>query len=217
MVTPEWIEHLSSPLRQRVFSLLTQLRKLSEARAGSLMSIGTGKPESSPPGGVTEGRRPDPDVWLLDWYLWRLGKAPNGAAREPAVLATTIEAEIRLGKRTHRVPADLSAGSLDRAAVDANERDRRIALEYEGLSPSEVALIELHRAGWCPEENVRRVRLNEGRDPETGMPLPEDRKLKGEARRTRACEMAALGLSQRQIAARLGVARPTVRRWLNRP
>lgn len=216
------IEGFPPSLRARVLTLIARLVKVSEARAGSLERNHSGKSEDAPPPGTLQdprSRRPDPDVWLLDWYLWKLERAQEleGAAREMLAIAATIEAEIRLSKRTHRAPADFTAGTLNSgAAVNSEDRDTRILTEYEGLSPFEVSVIELHRAGWCPPSNVERLRRRDDRDPRSGHALPTDARLKGEERIERAQELREKGLSLRAIAKRLNVAHPTVKRWLEK-
>lgn len=215
------IEALPIPLRQRILHLIAQLVKVSEARAGSLERNHSGKSEDAPPPGTLQdpsSRRPDPEVWLLDWYIWKLERAHElrPPAREMLATAATIEGEIRLSKRTHRAPADFRAGSMDTAAVvNPDERDNRIITEYEGLSPFEVSVIELHRAGWCPPGNVEKLRRRDGRDPRTGHALDVDARLRGEERKERARELKENGLSLRQIATRLNVSHPTVKRWLD--
>jgi hypothetical protein len=205
-----WLSEVSPQLQQRVRSLIAQLTRLSEARAGVLGVREQGF-EDTPPAGTGQNHD-DPDDWLLDWYLRRLER-PTGDL-ERYVLALTIECEIRLAKRTHRAPADLRAGSLY-AAADTDGRDRRIAEQYSGLSPLEVAVIESQRSGACGEENVRKVRLKAGRDPENGSQLHPDALLKGEARQQRARELAEAGWGIRQIARHLRVAHPSVARWLS--
>ena len=210
MQTP--LDRLPPDLLARVRALLAALSKLSEARAGRLG--GTRLPNhdyAPPPGTELAERQPDPDEWLQEWYVWKL----NAPTEDPEryVLAITVECEIRLSKRTHRAPADLRAGSLLNAG-DTEGRNRRIAQEYEGLTPLEVSIIEFHRAGACSEENVRRTRLDAGRDPDTGMRLHPDALLKGEAQRKRARELIQEGHSQREIARRLRISHPTVGRWV---
>jgi hypothetical protein len=105
----------------------------------------------------------------LPWYVWRLEQA---ADNETAILAATVEAEIRYAKIVKRAPADLTAGAVTgKIVLITEERDKRIAQEYRGLSPIEVSVIETHRAGRCDVANVRKVRLAANLDPETGTPV----------------------------------------------
>lgn len=221
------LEGVSLSLLQRVHDLRVQLLGLSEARAGVMVSAHSGRPDSTAPPGSLENpnsRHPDPDVWLYDWFIDKIGRvAEHGLeVRERIILSVVTEGEIRLSKRTHRPPSDLTAGHLN-AGSNTEERDHRIATEYVGLSPFEVAIIELFRAGACSEENIRRVRVQGcsqcqgicgGRDPETGHPLPSDARLQGAERRSRARELHAEGMGCREIARRLRVTHPTVSRWI---
>jgi hypothetical protein len=204
------LTEISPALQVRVKRLIAQLTRLSEARSGVLGVRAEGFEGTPPPG--TGQNHDDPDDWLLEWYLRRLDTPAQDTERY--VLALTTECEIRLAKRTHRAPADLRAGSLY-AAADTDGRDRRIAEQYLGLSPLEVAVIESQRSGACGEENVRKVRLKAGRDPENGSQLHPDALLKGEDRKRRARELAGEGWGVRQIARHLRVAHPSVARWLD--
>jgi hypothetical protein len=125
-------------LEQRIAELQTQLRKLSEAPAAKLNKGGKrGIPDSTPPPGSQPDRKgnPDPDDSLLHYFLWKLDRASTATARK----AVVAEVEIRLTRRLKRPQdAEVVAGSTSSiiAVHDRiEERDRRIAEEYEGLEP----------------------------------------------------------------------------------
>jgi hypothetical protein len=102
-----------------------------------------------------------------------------------------------------------TAGAINTAApVDSEERDRRIAEDYRGLDPSEVAAIETEAYGWCPTANVRKVRIQRKRDPKTGDPREGAQNEREYAR-----ELKANGVSIRSIALRLGKPKSTVQDW----
>jgi hypothetical protein len=199
-------------LEQRIAELQTQLRKLSEAPAAKLNKGGKrGIPDSTPPPGSQPDRKgnPDPDDSLLHYFLWKLDRASTATARK----AVVAEVEIRLTRRLKRPQdAEVVAGSTSSiiAVHDRiEERDRRIAEEYEGLEPAEVAAIESEIGSYCPEANVRKVRFQHKRDPETGMETGEEPRDRAYAR-----ELRDAGLSINSIALRMGKAKSTVQSWL---
>ena len=213
---------MNPALLARRNKLLAQLSILSEARAQRFDPAKSSptKPGHMPPPGVSmtrdfgATRPPDPDDNLRDWFLWQMARDRT----EPELQATLLEAEIRLEKRLRRPPADLTAGTMNKSAsVDTAARDTRIAKDYVGLSPLDVSTIESLRAGRCSPANVRRVRLQADRDPETGERLPEERKLRSEGeRRKRVFEMREKGFGLRDIALKFGVSHTTVANWIER-
>lgn len=203
-------------LQERVQCLLAKLAKLSEAQATAAFDARSGHTaaDSKEPPGVKPWRpkRPDPDENLMDWYVWRLQEAGDS---EPLILAATIEAEIRLSKRTHKPPDTMRAGSaLMEATESSATRDKRIAEGYEGLTPEEVSIIETHRAGYVRPANIRRVRRNFKRNPETGIANPDAVAPEQIHDAAREMKQAAPHLSIRQIAMRLDTSKSTVARAL---
>jgi hypothetical protein len=173
---------------------------------------------SRPPRGVAENRplsreqmAPHPDHHpLFDWVVWRVGRARS--LRE--IRALVLEAEIRYQKAVCRGEPRPHALAANPETTD--ERNRRIAEDYEGLSPDEVAAVETERSGWCSAENVRRERAKRRRHPDTGAVLPEEASLRGKERTVRAAELVAAGVSVSEVARRFGVAPSTVSGWLGR-
>lgn len=203
-------------LKARIDALLAKLAKLSEAKASAAMDTRSGghtKPEDSPPPGFQERRRkrPDPDENLMDWFIWRLEEAGTST---PLLLAAVVEGEIRYGRRIKK-PEDLTAGALGGlASLDTPKaRDKRIAQEYEGLTPEEVSIIETHRAGYVRPANIRKVRRMDHRNPETGTKNP-DAAPGREAEKVRELKANDPDLSVREIAQRIGVSKSTVHRHL---
>jgi hypothetical protein len=203
---------IDSQLKRRIDRILARLATLSEAPAAKLNSGGgKTKPESREPLGFrddSDGQNPDPEDSLLTWFVWRLERARS----ETAVLAATVEAEIRFERRVHRQHTRPVA--LAGAADTTKTRDRRIATGYSGLSPVEVSIIESESYGHCTAANVRLTRARAERDPESGEREPAERKLRGRERVARARELASDGVSQRDLAVLFGVSRRTVQGWL---
>lgn len=204
-------------LKRRVDALLANLAKVSEAKASAAMDARTGghtKPDSSPPPGFREGRRkrPDPDESLLDWFIWRLQEAGVSVGLQ---MAAVEEGEIRYSKRVKK-PDDLSPGAFGgvASAEKVETRDKRIAEDYEGLTPEEVAIVERHRAGYVHPANVRKCRRLAHRDPESGMPNP-DAAPGREREKVKQLKTEHPHLSVRQIAQRVGMSKTTVGRYLS--
>lgn len=203
-------------LKERIDGLLANLSKLSEAKASQALDARTGghtKPDSNPPPGFREGRRkrPDPDETLYDWFIWRLQEAGDSTN---LLLGAVVEAEIRYAKRVKQ-PDGLSPGAFGGTATKEKdgERDRRIAEDYEGFTPEEVATVEKHLAGHIHAANVRKVRRLAKRNPETGALNPDAAPGK-EAEKVRELKQAHPHLSVRQLAQRVGVSKTTAHRAL---
>ena len=75
---------------------------------------------------------------------------------------------------------------------------------------------ETVRSGQCSAENVRRVRLDDDRDPETGLPLPREVFFDKQGKQRWAKEQSGKGMSYREIARRLRVSDSTVRAWVGK-
>src|ERR1044072_456243 len=202
-------------LKLRVDAILAKLATLSEANASKLNAGGgKTKPESKePPGfrdGRSDGQTPNPEESLLTWFVWKLERARS----ETAVLAATVEAEVRHERRIHSGHARpvALAGGADTTKL----RDRRIAEGYTGLSPVEGSIIESESYGLCSEANVRITRAKAERDPESGEREPAERRMKGAERERRMVELFEAGLSEREMARLFGVARSTLQGWLGK-
>lgn len=199
-------------LDSRIHTLLAQLQKLSEAPAARMNKGGKRAPHESkaPPGAKPEHKgSPDPDDSLLHYFVWKLDKAKNETMRK----AVVAEVEIRLERRKRRPPsADIIAGSTSQLIAVRDrikERDRRIAEDYVGLEPAEVEAIESEIGSWCPQANIRKVRILAQRDPKTGH--KREQEVGGEED---AVRLSAEGLSIGAIAFRLGRPKSTVQTWL---
>lgn len=170
--------------------------------------------ESREPPGVREGAssasHPEHGN-LFDWFAARLARATS----EPEVLKLVTIAEARWELATGRTKAPLGLAANPETT---KTRDQRIArdADYLGLVPEIVAAAETHVSGYVSPENVRRVRLADGREPETGLPLPPERQIKGPARKKRAKELDDAQMPLVEIARRFGVHPSTVLGWLGR-
>lgn len=200
-------------LKARIDDLLCSLAALSEAQAGKALDrrVSHARPESCPPPGFRERRRPDPDESLFDWFVWRLVDADDSMNLQ---LAAVVECEIRYLKRV-RKPDELTPGAFGgQASVeDTKTRDKRIAEDYEGFTPEEVAIVERYLAGYVHPANVRKVRRLAQRDQESGMPNP-DAAPGREAARVRELKHAQPYLSVREIAERVGISKSAAHRYL---
>lgn len=219
---------LSPALAARVKAILAKLSVLSDAKTQKMSKAPTDRLKVAPghwgyggtnkasfegnmPPGVRDNRpeRFDPDTdTLFDWFVWRL----NRCRTERDAEALVLEAEMRHGNVTQRqVPRP---HALAGNAETTRTRDKRIARDYEALAPEQVAAIETVRSGHCGAENVRRVRLADDRDPETGLPLPREAFLRGDQRKQWAKERHGAGMGVAEIARRLRVAPSTVSDWV---
>lgn len=195
-------------LEQRIRVLIGQLAKLSEAPSQTLQpKIARPHAESRPPKGAKPEKRgkASPDDSLLHYFLEGL-EAVTSQSKKVALVA---EVEIRLKKRVDGKTQRATAGAINTAApVDSDERDHRIAKNYVGLEPAEVAAIETEAYGWCPEANVRKVRIQHKRNPQTGEPRPDS------SEKQYALELRREGISIGSIAVRMGKPKSTVQSWL---
>lgn len=196
-------------LDQRIRVLIAKLSMLSEASSQQLDQPRIARPhsESRPPKGVQPDRKgkPDPDDSLLHYFLEGLERATSRTRK----VALVAEVEIRLAKRCDGKVQRATAGAINTAApVDSDERDHRIAKEYTGFEPAEVAAIETEAYGWCPPANVRKVRIQHKRNPETGEPRPDS------SEKQYALELRREGVSIGSIALRVGKPKSTVQYWL---
>lgn len=235
MADDRWtLDDLSDEVRARRDNLLAKLSVLPEARAQQMNDASPAKRpqakmepgrtwadherarkpsmDSREPPGVREGRsnasHPEHGN-LFDWFCDRVSRAKS----EPEVLKLCVLAEAKWEIATGRVKAPLA---LAASPETTKTRDQRIArdADYLGLPPEIVAAAETHVSGYVSAENVRRVRLADGREPETGRPLPPEREMKGPARKKRAVELWRAGMPVTEIAWRFGVSRQSVHGWL---
>ena len=167
--------------------------------------------DSKAPPGVRERRgTPSPDFDdLYSWFVHRLA----GAKSEPEIQKLCVIAEHKWEIATGRLKAPLALAANPETT---KQRDKRIAEDpdYLGVAPEIVSPAETHVSGYVSAENIRRVRLAAGRDPESGHPLAEEAFLKGPARKKRARELRSGGTPIAEIARVFRVSRPTVYNWL---
>lgn len=195
-------------LDQRIKELTARLSLLSEAPSQKLLpKVTRPHADSRPPAGSDPERKNlGPDDSLLDYFLERLEKVETDTAR----VALVAEVEIRLAKRVDAKVQRATAGAINVAApTDTDERDCRIARDYVGLHPAEVSAVETEASGWCSQANVRKVRIQHGRDPETG-----EMREQALNEREYVRELKANGVSVRSIALRLGKPKSTIQDWL---
>lgn len=93
----------------------------------------------------------------------------------------------------------------DRTATIETRTDRELILEDGEGKP-----VEWLAGHWNMAENqMRRLRRADGRDPETGLKVESLDRVPDQA-----AQLSRQGLTQAQIAKRLNVSQPTVHRWL---
>jgi hypothetical protein len=237
MTEDRWtMDDLSDELRARRDSLLAKLATLSDAptQRMDLTAQAIRRPPSLEPGETMRGtgtaRRPHLDSReppgvrerrsvtpspehdpLFDWFADRLAKARSEA--EVLKICTIAEAKWELATGRSKAPLAVAANP-----ETTKTRDARIARDpdYLGLAPEIVAAAETHVSGYVSAENVRRVRLADGREPETAHPLPVEREMRGPARKKRAKELYDAGMPVVEIAFRFGVSRQTVHGWVGK-
>jgi hypothetical protein len=99
----------------------------------------------------------------------------------------------------------LKTRTMPITGVDGAELLRRQILEdHAGNTATEVAIVL-----YCTTSKVRNIRITDGKDPETGLELVI-------LDRSEAQRLAAMGMTERQIAFKVGVTSSTVRRLLDR-
>lgn len=125
----------------------------------------------------------------IEWRQ-RYEEATSDSRRESVIRAARAELELWTGRGRSALPA----GSIT--------EDEIIVADYVGWSPEEVA-----QTRKVTPRMVRNARSAAKRDPLNGQKLEAE---EGDADRARS--LAEQGLTQKQIAALLGVSQPTVSR-----
>jgi hypothetical protein len=199
-------------LDARIRDVLAKLATLSEVPAAS---IGHSSPSSDDdrqlPGGMSIrpsfGDYPPPkDRSLFDHYSWHFSRAVTDHQRRLFLYL----AEIDLAAREKRLPEQRTASQ-----PGAQDRNTWILTAYVGWDPLHAAIAETHRAGYCSEANVRKVRTGDRRDPETGHPLAGWAGWSDEQRVKAIGEWKRKGVTTpTAIAAELGTNERSVRRYI---
>lgn len=142
-------------LVKRVRDVLRAMTVLSEAGTAKMDGdrISGSGTKSQPPKGVRFGRRDLRDLSLADYWDDRFKRAKGDVDKIHIFLYL---AERDLARARRRQP-------IRDPHETREEREARIIDQYEGLTPIEAALAED-----CTEAWIRRVRLDNGRDPGSG-------------------------------------------------
>jgi hypothetical protein len=204
----------TSSREDRVDRLRVQLSLLSEAPAQSLRErVSRQHASSRPPAEAQPDREgvPSPDDSLLAYFLYRYENARSDSARVAVVAECEIRLQQRLNACSARVAGSMRHHADEKAAIErSEERDRRIAEDYPGLDPAEVAAIATEAYGWCSPANVRKCRLDRERDPTTGYREARPDDLVAYARQLKATGRHSIS----SIAMRVGKPKSTVQGWL---
>ena len=199
-------------LASEVESLLARLQMLPEGATQNLEgNISHGKSEGKVPRGVDEkapvrpsDRPPSPDVSLWAHYAFRFGKAA----------LTNNEIEIRrLLIEANREPADFShRPDSNRIALQQERteaRDIELLLKYgEGTHAAVLAAENMWPIGW-----VKIIRERNGKEPLYGRERPRWKDLTDEERFVEVEHLEREGMSQREVALRLGISKGSVGRY----
>lgn len=108
--------------------------------------------------------------------------------------------------------AQLRGRGVDRSHVTGEsvvEFERRLLADGQGFTAQEVAT-RLH----CTPTRVRRIRLANGRDADTGNPTSTSHVDEDPNQRLAVCRMGAAGYTIRQIRHLTSVPTTTIHRWL---
>lgn len=145
-------------LVRRIQKVLRELSLLSESPAARLDGdrVSGGGSKSTPPPGVRFGGRDLRDLSLATFWLARFRSCRTDDQR----MVMCLLAERDLARAKRRQPA------RDPHETPA-ERESRVVLQYEGLSPLEAALAEDSSENW-----IRAIRVRRERDAETGYAHP---------------------------------------------
>ena len=170
-----------------------RLNMIASGTTTAWSSEGGGKPGTKPP---TTGE-PGDDLAVLD-RRWE--DAKSDADRREVVKDTRFLLRCWNGEIARERRADLG-----RCWEDSTSRDERMLKEGRGWEPKLVAV-----AFKCGEKDVLKARLAAGLDPSTGEPV------EGADRMVVVRQLHAVGVSNRQIAGRVGVSHVTVANWLKK-
>jgi hypothetical protein len=142
-------------LVRRIKDVLREMSLLSETSAVRLDSdrVSGGGNKSSPPPGVRFGGRDLRDLSLATYWLERFKSCRTDDQR----LVFVLLAERDLARARRRQPTHDPHEARD-------AREKRVLLQYEGLSPIEAALAED-----CSESWIRKVRSAHDLDPQWGI------------------------------------------------
>jgi hypothetical protein len=147
--------HSNRELVQRIRDVLRAMSILSESSAVRLDGdrVSGGGSKSAPPPGTRFGARDLRDLSLATYWDQRF-KAARGDVNRLTTLVLLAERDLARAKR--RPPAKDPHESVE-------DRESRVLLQYEGLTPLEAALVED-----CSEIWIRAVRGKHERDAQTG-------------------------------------------------
>lgn len=199
-------------LRRRVREVLCDLELLAEGATSSTEGrTSHGKPGTKRPPGARldfDAAKPPPRERLYGWHVWHLRSAVGDELR---LLRCCYQAEhdvmrVKWGMRDWRKGAE-----RDRDYESPENFERRIITFYEGVDSQEVGMIyeERHPAV------IEKVRRDAGLDPRTGRPKDGWHTWTEVEKVEVIASMLRRDMSQRQIAAELGLRSktPIQKRW----
>lgn len=196
-------------LASEVQSLLAKLQMLPEGATANLDgNISHGKIEGSAPKGSMPERSsqdpPSPDVSLWAHYAFRFGKAAL-TNNEIEIRRLLIEANRELADFSHRPDSNRIALQQERTEA----RDIELLLKYgEGTHAAVLAAENMWPIGW-----VKIIRERNGKEPLYGRERPRWKDLTDEERFVEVEYLEREGMSQREVALRLGISKGSVGRY----
>lgn len=196
-------------LASEVQSLLAKLQMLPEGATANLDgNISHGKIEGSAPKGSMPERSsqdpPSPDVSLWAHYAFRFGKAAL-TNNEIEIRRLLIEANRELADFSHRPDSNRIALQQERTEA----RDIELLLKYgEGTHAAVLAAENMWPIGW-----VKIIRERNGKEPLYGRERPRWKDLNDDERFVEVEHLEREGMSQREVALRLGISKGSVGRY----
>lgn len=172
--------------------LAAELELLSHGSTTSWSPSGRSVPDSR----IPSGEPWPPHLMFLDEYR----NAPGPTSRQQAIRRWRKVLDAHRGHGTLTAPAP---------GETPEQEEQRMVVVGEGWSVTDVALTFR-----CTPTRVRRVRLAAGVNVDTGRRPDGQPVSEGVRRAEEAVALTAGGLTQQQVAERMGVSQPTVHRLL---
>lgn len=186
-------------LEQRIAQVLAELGTVSEAEGTSVVGYSTGTDAEDDIGGR---RPPGPSVSIAERWRDQFAAVPDPGRRRTLLLLA--RRELALVRR--RKPVLVDEHGQPEGLL---ESEGRLLDWFEGVPAGEAAIYESASGSYCSENDMRRIRERNDRDPELGLPrVPRD------SRKAFAHRLKAEGKSIRRIALEMNVAKSTVQRLL---
>ena len=177
-------------------------------------AIGRRIPSSETPVGPPEFRGlkstdiPDEDRSLYEHYLARFQRLADRGSRSKTWWYLLWEAEDALRRRTVPPTQEEREAAIALVLNRADEKAliRTVIDDHEGVDAFKVHLALRVPLGW-----VEHIREQNGRDPDLGEQRPVWKDFDAAGKRAIVAQLEAGGMTQRQVARKLGIGVRTVR------